>query len=345
MLAAAILISFSYQGLAAKEEFKKTLTKSFDVDKDALLTLKNKFGKIHCENWDKNSIAVEVTITVEAKSQENANKYLDRIKVDISGSRNNVSVVTDFDDNLFKNDNGNVSVDFMISMPASISIDVDHKFGDLILPEVEGNSKVDLSYGSIKANKFGGDQNEIDIKFSEGYIGYIKNGQLELKYGELELDEAGSLNAESKFSSFKLGKADVLTLDSGYDDDVIGAVRDLDVEGGFSDIEVRSISERMVADIDYGALKVKEIGGNFKYVEVTNSFSDANLGFNPEASFRISATIKMGDMTYPRDKARLNEVELSFTSNKYEGIVGDNENTSSKVVIESKNAGVNIFYR
>ena len=345
MLAAIFLMTVTFEGMAAKEEFKKTISKTFDVDKDALLTLKNKFGKIHCENWEKNSVGVEVIITVDASSQEKANKYFDKIDVSVNGSRSNVSVITNFDDNLFKDNKGEISVDFMISMPEAVRMEIDHKFGDLILPVVEGNSVVELGYGTIKAKKFGGTENELEIKFSEGYIGYVKNAQLELKYGELEIDEASSLSAESKFSSFTLGKADVLTLESGYDDDEIGTVRDLDIEAGFSDVEIRNVTQRLVADFDYGELKVKEISSGFNLVELTSSFSDATLGFNPGASFRITATIKMGDLSYPRDKARLNEVELSYTSNKYDGLIGDDSGTSSKVVIDSKNAGVNLFYR
>lgn len=345
ILVAVTFLTFSFQGMAFDQEFKKTVSKSFDVNKDALLIMKNKFGKIHCENWDKNEISVEVIITVEASNQDKANKYFDKIDVEISGSSSQVSVVTHFDDNLFKNNKDEISVDFMIHMPESIGIEVDHKFGDLVLASVEGNSSIDLSYGSLKANKLSGEDNQLEIKFSEGFIGYVKNAEVELKYSELEIDEAGNLSAETKFSSFQLGKADVLTLESGYDDDVIGSVRDLDIEAGFSDVEVRNVGERLVADFDYGDLKVKEIKKGFKLVEIVNSFSEVNLGFNPEASFRISATVKMGDLSYPRDKSRMDVVELSFTSNKYEGVVGDDTNTTSKVIIDSKNGSVNLFYR
>ncbi len=346
VILATVLLSFlTLEVSAAREEFKKTISKSFDVDKGALLTLKNKFGKIHCENWDRNSISVEVTITVETSSQDKADKYFDKVAVDITGTSRNVSVITNFDDNLFSNNKDEITVDFMINMPKSVELSVDHKFGDLILAEVEGNSSVELGYGTLKARKLGGDENDLEIKFSEGYIGYVKNAQLELKYGELEIDEAFSISAETKFSTFRLGKADVVTLETGYDDDVIGAVRDLDVEAGFSDVEVRSVAERMVADFDYGELNVKEMGSGFNYVEITSSFSDANLGFNPESSFRITATVKMGDLTYPREKARMNEVELSYTSNRYEGVIGTDEQTTAKVVIDAKNAGVRLFYR
>jgi len=345
ILVATLLMAVSFQTYAIRDEFKKTISKSYDVNKDALLELKNKFGKIHCENWDKNVIAIEVVITVKAASQEKANKYFDKINIAISGSGDRVSVETDFADNLFNNNKVDISVDFLVSMPATINIEIDHKFGDLILANVEGNSSVELGYGTLKAKRLEGEENELEIKFSEGFIGYVKNAELELKYGELAIDEAGSLSAESKFSSLQVGKVDVLTLESGYDDDIFGSVRDFDIEADFSDVEVRSLSERLVADIDYGELKVKEIGSNFSLVDIGNSFSDVNLGFHPDASFRLSATIKMGDLSYPRNKARLTEVELSYTSNKYEGVIGDNADTSSKVLIESKNGGVNLFYR
>jgi len=340
-----ILGTFLGTQLSAKEEFTKKISKSFDVNKDAVLAVKNKFGKIHCENWDKNSISIEVTITVEASNQEKANKYFDKIDISLSGSSSRVSASTKLEDNLFDNNNNEISIDYMINMPASISVELDNKFGDIIIDEVLGSSMIEVSYGSLNAKKLAGNDNELEIKFSEGYIGYLKSADLELKYSEMEIDEANDMSAESKFSELDIGEIDVLTLESGYDDDFIGKIRDLDVEADFSDVEIRSLEERLVAEIDYGELKVKEMGRDFDLIDLSNSFADANIGFNAEASFRLNATVKMGDFSYPRDKARLSVVDLSFTSNKYEGVIGDNQDTGSKVIIESKNSGVTLHYR
>ena len=101
----------------------------------------------------------------------------------------------------------------------------------------------------------------------------------------------------------------------------------------------------MVADFDYGELKVRNVAKEFKLIEIENSFSDANIGFHSESSFRMIATVKMGDLSYPRNKARISVVDLSYTSNKYEGVIGDDENTSSKVIIESKNSDVTLYFR
>lgn len=329
----------------AKDEFTKKISKSYDVNKDATLAIKNKFGKIHCLNWDKNTISIEVTITVEASSQEKANKYFDRINISFTGNADRVTATTSFDDNLFDKNCDGISIDYLVNMPKTIGIELDHKFGDIILEEVRGLSKIKLGYGSLKANRLAGNRNDLEIKFSDGFIGYVKSAELELKYSELDIDEANDISAESKFSELDIGKIDVLTLESGYDDDFIGSIRDLDIEAGFSDVEIRKLDERLIADLDYGELKVREIGGDFILIDITNSFSDANIGFNSEASFRLNATIKMGDLSYPRDKARLSVVDISYTSNKYEGVIGDNKDTRSKVMIEAKNSGVTLYYR
>jgi len=333
------------QLFASKDEYTKKISKSFDVNKDATLVVNNKFGKIHCENWDKNSIAIEVTITVEASSEEKANKYFNNVDISISGGSDKVIAETSFDDRAFKDNNNGINVDYMINMPKTINVDLNNKFGDIIIDEVYGQAIIDLSYGSIKTNRLTGDNSEIEIKFSEGFIGYIKNGELELKYSELEIDEAGDLNAESKFSDLEIGKIDVLTLESGYDDDFIGSVRDMDIEASFSDVDVRNLEERLIADFDYGELKIRNVAKGFKLIEINNSFSDANVGFHSEAAFKMIATIKMGDLSYPNNRARLSVVDLSYTSNRYEGVIGDDENVTSKVLIESKNSDVNLYYR
>jgi hypothetical protein len=331
--------------LQAEDEFTKKVSKSFDVNKDATLSVKNKFGKVHCENWDKNSISIEVTITVQASSQEKANKYFDKIKIDITGTNSLVTAITSMEDNIFGKGNNELSVDYMINMPKTVNVELNNKFGDIIVAEVGGTSNINLGYGTIDIKKLSGSSNDLDIEFSDGYIGYIKSANLDLKYSELKVDEIADMTAESKFSELNIGKIDVLTLETGYDEDFIGSVRNIDVEADFSDVEIRIVEQTLTANFDYGELKVKEMGKAFKLVDITNSFSDANIGFNPEASYRINATVKMGDLSYPQDRAKLSVVEMSYTSSKYEGLIGGNTDTQSKVMIDSQNSGVTLYYR
>jgi hypothetical protein len=341
-----LFVSLTSLQLYATDEFTKKISKSFEVNKDATLSVKNKFGKVQCENWDKNTISIDVTITLHTTSQEKANKYFEQVNVEITGNSTYVSAVTDLDGDIFGRNNCDLTIDYMIMIPRTINVELSNKFGEIIFAETSGSAAIDLGYGSLNVKRLTGENNKIEMQFSDGStIGFMKSATIDLKYSELDIDEAVSLNGESKFTELNIGKVDVLTLETGYDDDFIETVRSMDIEADFSDIEVRQLTESMTVNFDYGGLKVKEVTRNFKLVDISSSFSDANIGFNPEASFRLSAMVKMGDLSYPSENARISVTELSYTSNKYEGLVGMNSETGSKVLINSENSGVTLFYR
>jgi hypothetical protein len=342
MMAAIWLASFS--GYAAKEEFSKKMNRSFEVDKNATLVLKNKFGKINCTNWDKNSIAIEVIITVEASGEKKATEILNKIDVSISGDRREVSAITSFEENL-SSGNNKIQVDFLITMPTWVNLEVDHRFGDLVIEEASGNSLIVLGYGNFRIQKLTGKEHVLDIKYSNGNVGYLTDAKLDLRYSGFDLDEAHSMTITSKFSKLKIGKIDALTIDSGYDDDFIGFVRDMDIKASFSNVEIRSLEEKLVASLDYGDLKVRETGRDFKLIDLTSKFAGTNIGIHSDASFRVVASVKLGDFSYPKQRAKLSVVELSNTSSKYEGLIGENPDTVSKVLIDARNGGVTLFYR
>jgi hypothetical protein len=332
--------------VSAKEEFTKKISKSFDVNKDATLTVKNKFGKIHCQNWDNSSISIEVTITLHAISEEKANKYFDQISIDFSGSSSQVTAITSMDNDIFGKNNSDISIDYLINMPKSINVDITNKFGDIILEEVGGSAIIDLGYGTLNAKRLMGPNSTLNIQFSDDcYVGYVKSAVIDIKYSGLTIDESNDINGESKFSELNIGKIDILTLDTGYDDDLIESVRNLDIEADFADVEIRHLTESLSANCDYGTLKVKEVAGNFKLIDIDNSFSETNIGFNPGVSFRLDATVKMGDLSYPSTNAKISVSDLSYTSKKYEGVIGINPDTASKVLVNSSNSDVTLFYR
>ncbi|NOX47612.1 MAG: hypothetical protein GXO89_11615, partial [Chlorobi bacterium] len=237
-------------------------------------------------------------------------------------------------------------VDYLIYFPASINVDLSNKFGEIILNAVEGNSNIAVAYGSLRAKRLLGESNTLKMSFSEDcFVGYLNSADVELKYSDLEVSEANNISLETGFSELKIGSADVITLESGYDDLYLGTVRDIDLESDFSDIEIRNVKQRLVADYSYGDLNVKLIDKDFTLIDLENSFGEAKIGIEEGASFKLIATIKMGDFEFPEDRTRLTVVDLSFSSNKYEGMVGDDENTKSKVLVEANHSDVSLFFR
>ena len=83
-------------------EKSKKYNKSWSVSEIETLDVSNKFGEILFKDEGGSEITVSVKVTVEASNEEKANKYFEKIDVEISGSSSLVSVITNFDDNLFK---------------------------------------------------------------------------------------------------------------------------------------------------------------------------------------------------------------------------------------------------
>jgi len=75
---------------ASVDKFTRTVKKEYPIDKDAHLSVYNKYGKIHCTNWNRDVISFEVTITVDAYNEQKAARIFDMIRVDIQGSESEV---------------------------------------------------------------------------------------------------------------------------------------------------------------------------------------------------------------------------------------------------------------
>ena len=92
-----LLIFILFQGKAsAYDESSKVIKKEYTVNPDAQVLLENKFGQIHCNNWDKNMVSIEIRITVGASSPEKAQKLLDLVTIVSEGTPSNVQIRTVF---------------------------------------------------------------------------------------------------------------------------------------------------------------------------------------------------------------------------------------------------------
>ncbi len=75
-------------------EKTKTIKKEFDVNADALLTIKNKYGNVDVISWDQNRVEIEVTITVSGNDESKVIDRLSKINVNFENSRSAVSAKT-----------------------------------------------------------------------------------------------------------------------------------------------------------------------------------------------------------------------------------------------------------
>jgi hypothetical protein len=322
------------------QDFTKTYQGNYDVDKGANLVIQNKFGNIQCQAWDQSNVSINVTVKVDASSQEKADKVFNKIGVEISGSRTSVQGIT----TVGNMNNADYSIDYEVRMPRWINIDLDNQFGDIYLDEADGSVKINLEYGAMEANALNGPKTELTIKFSDAEAGYMKDADVKLEYSEWKSKGAENLVLNSRFGEVSIGKVAKLNLDSQYDEVNVESVGQLISVSRFSELEFGKLTGDFDFDIEYGGLEVNYISAEFKVGKIRNSFAEADLTFDPKASMNVNAELEFGDLSYPKGNASLNHVTENYTNNIYKGKIGASASPSSQLTIVSKNSDVSIDF-
>jgi hypothetical protein len=335
------LFLLGIKGVKAHDEFTKVIKKEFAINPDAQLTINNRFGKVHCTNWDKNIISIEVTITVAASNQDEAVKRFNRISIDFTDSPSAVSAITNFQEGK-SSVKGQFSIDYLVTMPVTISLDLTNKFGDIYINEVQGKSRINLGYGNLEAKKLGNSDNLLDIKFSKAQVNWIKGAVLMLKYSEMNLDYAGSLRMDSKFSDLDAEK--IIALNMNFEGGKLNMENSSAVESKskFSDIDIQRIEQSLNLDIQYGNCDVHEMPANFTSVNIRNKYGDVSIGLSEQAKYTLEADLKFCELDFPSDKAKFSFRSTTPTANTYKGTIGGTDAPVSKVVVHSEYGNVNL---
>ncbi len=329
----------SLASVSAKDDYTKTINKQFTVKNGDKLIVDNRFGKVHCNNWDKDEVSLQVNITVSAHNEEEAGRYFNRINIDISQSGGVINAKTTLSD---RNSSGDFSIDYEINMPSYLDLNIMNKFGDIFVNEIAGKSSFDLAYGNLDVNKLLNSDNLVQIKFGNARIGWIKGAVITAAYSKLDVEYAGSMRLNSKFSDLDAGQIISLNSDIQGGNITVTSSSILDCRSKFSDIKISKVDKSVTLSTQYGDCSIDEITAEFSTIDVKNHFGQVSLKISDNASYTITASLQFCDLDYPRKKAKLSEVDISPTSKSYKGTVGQDQSPKSTVTIDSEYGGVSL---
>lgn len=338
MLAISILLAGAFSTFA--QDASKTIQKEFKVKEDAVLSVENKFGKIHCNVWDQNEITIEAQIKTTSKNKSDAERLLGKVSIEINGNSNRVEAITTIEDKINTNGESSITIDYTINMPRTLNLVLNNKFGDIYVDENSGSSLINLDYGNLQINKLQGDDHELNMRFSKGTLGKADKMKIALSYSELRADEIRELEADTKFSTLEVDESEIAVHESQYDTNILGELHSAKITAKFSTITISSVTDNLELEVRYGGCNVENIGPDFKTVNVDNSFGNVDLNFDPHSSFRVEAKSGFGRVVFPKN-ADIVEEETSFTSKSYTGSIGKGQ-SNRKVIISTRNGDVNL---
>jgi hypothetical protein len=183
-------------------EFKKEkkVVKTFAVKPNMLFDVENSFGEMKVTTWDKNEIAINISITAEAKKEAQAERLLESIRILEKQKDDNVYVRTktgngnsysyDDEDEFDGNQNGNTgmncnnckfTIDYDIKMPKNLKANLTNSFGKMIVPDLSGDVNIESKFGSLQAGVLSNEPN-VTVEFGKAFIQEMNGGELIIKF-------------------------------------------------------------------------------------------------------------------------------------------------------------------
>ncbi|MEM9918525.1 MAG: DUF4097 family beta strand repeat-containing protein [Bacteroidota bacterium] len=365
LLAIAMPTLQANDGIAkGKKEFKKTINKEFPISADGKVGLHNKFGDLNVRTWDKNEVKIDITITVHANNQEQANKVFNRINVRFSNSSNNVRAETIMGSNRGGSwngwwngsDNTSFDIDYEVYMPRSVELDLSIKHGDAYITELNGEASIDVRHSDLRVDAIMGDLElevahgdaelttittaDIDIAHGDLKIKSAKNVRAEVQHGEMYLRNAKKLDCNSAHSELEFGDIPMMRVDSKHDELEIERTHELDLDAKYSDVEIEHIENNIKCDMDFGELQINNISSNFKEVRLDGTHTSFDLSVPSNASFDLDALGEHANIDYPSRMDIQYEKEKSST-HEVRGHMGS-ANSGSLIHIRMRHGGVDI---
>jgi len=347
---------------AAGGEFTKTIQETFGIEANTRIEAINKHGDMRVHTWEKDEVRFEVTVTVEAKTEADAQQELDYIDVEFTNIPGVVRAETTweekekrkgpwsiFDWNSWGNWNGwedgnKIRVDYEIYMPSANVVDLNNKYGNINFPTFDNDAKFTVKYGNMTGERVGGSFN-LDIGYGDADVGsvggesqvYVKYGKfradalqsidMESKYSKIYIDNTHDIRINSKYDHYRLGEVNNLRSDGKYDDFEIEKANNVEIDSKYSDYQIRELTGEGDFDMEYGDARVKNMNKNFGNLQIEGSYADFTFYMCCGAAYDVDAESSYGDLDFPN--GHLN-VHKEGADKEVEGYVG-NSNSGNRV--------------
>ncbi|MEM6829976.1 MAG: hypothetical protein AAF551_05640 [Bacteroidota bacterium] len=211
-----VFLFSTHATLADQDEKKRIVEKNYSVNSTTQLHITNSFGKVVIDSWDKSEFLIKVEIIGKGNNEDRALRILDAIEVEISESGNTVYCETRIDNNNNKSKNNEgFEINYTVNMPSSNPLFINNRFGDVTMGDRDGDLELKVAYGSYKTGDISG-KSEVKLSFGSGSMNDINDGELTIKYSNLDVESATSLDVKQGFSNIEIGQVNDLELESKY---------------------------------------------------------------------------------------------------------------------------------
>lgn len=288
-----------------KHTKSKVINKEFNVNSDATVAVKNKYGNIDVVTWDENRVVMEITITTNGDDLEKVEKRLEQIDVVFEGSSNRVSAKTLIEKNKSnwsfwgKKNRVNMEINYKVKMPRSNHADLNMDYGGISLDQLDGNATIDCDYGHLSIGDLRGAENKINIDYTKkSTVDFAATLDLNADYSTIHIDKAGNTTLNADYSHVSFGTVADIDYNCDYGDLKVAQAQGVNGKSDYMTAIIENLDGKGAFDMDYGSLKINALGEGFSTLDIKSSYVRNKIGVGATA-FDITANVSYAGFKVP----------------------------------------------
>lgn len=238
--------SFAQKSREKYEHVKeKSFTRIYPASGNSL-SIENSFGDVKFTTWDKNEVKVDVKIEVSSDNAGQAQRTFDAIEVTDKKAGSEIQFKTSINN---KNKEGkeqqkgtktSMHIDYTVSLPASMALQVTNSFGSIEIPDYSGAANLTSKFGSLNA-------------------GHLSNPKaVSVEFGAAEIKKSANLKGDFKFSSVTIAS--------------LSGTCDISVSFGSTKIGLENNLSGLKLENSYSAVNLRPQGSLSATYNISTSF-------------------------------------------------------------------------
>ena len=300
----------------------KAISKTFEVEKTALLDVKNKYGNIVFTSWDNNEIQIDVELKANGNNLEKVKAELEAIEIHFEASSIKVLAHTDLsalEKRFWGRKSVDIEINYTVKLPVKASVKLDNRYGSIKGDRIDGHARINCDYGSVSIEELRGRNNQIELDYcNASYFGFINTAFVDADYSKVEIDRSNRIELNTDYTSTSFGNVIELDYNIDYGNLEIEEAGEVHGISDYVGIRINYLFESLVADSDYGSIKIMDTDSEASSIEINSDYTGIKIGVNPQWDFNFEFNGSYGDVK-GKDLLDLTQVIQKNTSKSYKG--------------------------
>ena len=293
-------------------EQRRHIMRSYAVPNNGRpFSLDTRYGRVQINPWNKKEIKVDAELVARSESDAGARQILDALGVqwlDYDAKTGGVAVSTQFGPALRGRAGGcRYEVNYTVWLPRTTALKICNSFGEVtVAGDLSGSTELAVEYGTLRTARLEGPRNLIRIGNGDCRIAFAGRASIDASYAQLRLDTGTTVDLRNNYSDVDIGTVQDLTVHSKYGDVALGTVRNLRGSSGYSRFTIEKLDEALDMALRYcPEFVVRDMGANFRQVNLDGGFSTIRLGFAEAPAFRFDVSTEQGQLLVDKNLVRV----------------------------------------